>query len=395
MITQFEEPRARCVITTVAGCVTSLLNTLVHNYPSMASMEGGDVMSQWKCPHCHGPIGPVPDLVGQTVACPYCLSPIMVPGSIGAACRSRRLRLFIFASMLTGMSLAAVVAFYSFRWPDKLLDQQLLVQLASYSEQADLATATTKFEAYPNSTSAPETEEFPVPASPIRFEDCAVKSCAAVVTDCPLQATSANFEYCPADIESATLDVEPSPVSVDQGLEPVCTAEQAAWVSIEQSRDDGDAIAEKSPETLALATESVSFPYQRGLEVRRDDVIYAIQEYFDVEFYNQPVSDTADEEVTAEIEGAEVTLWGDASEIKSVTVSGRFDSDNMALLLATIISRVMPSWQIDSAGDWFTKAVDRCDEETFVSTLKDGVELTLMTAGAPGSFWVFFQPDRG
>ena len=363
-------------------------------------------MSQWNCPHCHGPIGPVPDLAEQTVACPYCLAPITVPGSINAARRSRRLKWLLVGSMLMGLSASAAIAFLVLGWPDKLLDRQVVIQLASHTEQDDSTTVTTEFAAYSEPISAVEIDGYPEKASPTECEECPVQLCAGEDADHPRQSPVAETESTAVALSSFTPRMntlsrsdrrqilKPSTAQADASLDLTCPVDQATCGSQEQSPEQENVIV-ASQETSELATESVSSPFQRGLGVSRDEVIYGVQEYFDVEFYNQPVRGSADEEVSAEVEGVEVTLWGDVLEVKSVTVSGRFDSDGMALLLATIISRVMPSWPIDAAGDWFTKAVNRCDEETFVSTLKDEVELTLMTAGVPGEYWVFFQPDRG
>lgn len=159
------------------------------------------------------------------------------------------------------------------------------------------------------------------------------------------------------------------------------------------ARIAGGELASLPEPVVGSQSETVIPPQSVNLGLSCDEMVHVIQQYYPAEFYAQTPLDSSVQYLKAKIDGAEVILWSHEGQLESVTISGRFDSTNLALLLATVIDRIMPSWGIENAGDWFSKAVHRCDEETLVSTLCDDVELTITTADERSAFWVFFQPD--
>ncbi len=155
----------------------------------------------------------------------------------------------------------------------------------------------------------------------------------------------------------------------------------------------GDELASLPEPVVGSEPQTVTSSRPVNLGLSCDEMVHLIQQYYPAEFYAQTPLDSSVQYLKAKIDGAEVILWSHEGQLESVTISGRFDSTNLALLLATIIDRIMPNWGIENAGDWFSKAIHRCDEETLVSTLCDDVELTITTADERSAFWVFFQPD--
>ena len=93
-------------------------------------------MSKWNCPHCNGSIGPVPNLAGKVVACPYCCGPVTVPSPTNSAHAPRpRLRWGLLL-LIFGLCATAAVAMTQMEYDDivqHVRDAQ--VRLASYSAE--------------------------------------------------------------------------------------------------------------------------------------------------------------------------------------------------------------------------------------------------------------------
>ncbi|MCH2130471.1 MAG: hypothetical protein MK179_15105 [Pirellulaceae bacterium] len=308
-------------------------------------------MKQWKCEHCHGPIGPVSQLAGQTVACPYCLAPIQVPSDDSNSRRKRakwRQRI-VWCAFLIFVGASAALIFkpkllpevvYGYRMPGWLLtlDQELTRFVRNGVSDMKLMVVADD-----------ETLE--------------------------LQAVTPHEQ-----VVSVSSEMRASRIASEKIEGIVHSAVQEVLQTTMQ-------------ESVNEAVKNAVEPLPPGLGVERGQLVHAIQEYVDATFYERDQFTGDLEEMKAEIAGIEITIRGPDAEVESVMVAGSFEDQNMALLLAAIIDQVMPSWQVEDAGDWFCKAVERCDSDTFVSTLRDEVELSLTDAGNE-KFLIFLQADR-
>ena len=147
---------------------------------------------------------------------------------------------------------------------------------------------------------------------------------------------------------------------------------------------------ESSNEPVSLATT----PIMDGLGVSREQIIASINRCVPAEFKDATQLGDSKRHFVATVDNADVILWGNSDDLETVTVIGRFDNAQTNKLLTSLIAELMPSWHIEHAGNWFGKALERCDNDTLVSTLRDNVELTMASSTEPGAFFVFFQRDR-
>lgn len=372
-------------------------------------------MSRWNCPHCRGPIGPAPDLAGKTVACPYCLVPVSVPGlSVGRRTDGHLKRFLIMLLLLTaGFSTAFI-----------LYDVPLAKMIAQISADGQMEL---------DRLDVPRVEPELFLSQPTIFQD----ACATDM-DIPPQSErihdritepihsaeprgpQSEIQLTAADLPSEhDTDTEPGRIdelSSSHGLskdELTTQHASAGRSSTDNSSTDNSvniylgnpayvesdstkgSVDVKQSDSLDLAQTSVTSFNPTGLGISRDEIAHAIQEYFDVKFEVPDKVDSGEEgSVAGFIDDTKITLWGSPNNLQSVTVHGGFDGEKMAIALAAIISRIIPEWEIEDAGDWFSKAIHRCDTETFVSTFRDNVEVTMTTAFNSEKFWIFIQPDR-
>ena len=370
-------------------------------------------MKQWKCEHCQGPIGPVPNLAGQTVACPYCLAPITVPSNESAARRQRSKWKWLLA-LTTLLAITATVG--------------LILKPIPLPDQV-LGFAMPEFMLTGNDDPIDKIDVVPPPQqtdSDVRPLEMVIVEPSSAAGDSQL-ALPLSADKVEEVVQTAVKEVVQTAVeeSVQQAVQSAVqtSVESAVQNSVHAAvhdvvekavQDSVQAVIQKSayeskpvvaPSELAPAavprvdTESPAGDSSQmtddrpGLGVSRDYLIHAIRNYFDVEFFEGSQSTADQKEITASIAGAEVTLVGTDTEVKSITVACGFSDSDQNLLMATIIGRVMPSWHIHDMGDWLSKATKNCDGDTLVSTLRDNVELTMTDAGN-GNFWVFLQADR-
>ena len=130
-----------------------------------------------------------------------------------------------------------------------------------------------------------------------------------------------------------------------------------------------------------------------GLGISRGQIIQKINDQILTEF-----ADTTPRggqpQVTASSDGAELILWGDPQNLQTITLTGTVKSDAGANYMASVISALFPSWDIEDANQWLAKSITKSDPDTFVSTVRDNVEITVAQADTTDSHWIFFQPDR-
>lgn len=306
-------------------------------------------MSQWKCSHCDGPIGSLAGLAGGTVTCPYCLTPVAVSPRQAADRSPVFLKKALLVGLLLGLVAAGAVGLvvksdpvvWAREWQAELVAQLDGGPVVPQVEIDTVAAAT-------------KDAGSPVAAD---VDDRQVSFRQTACTEGGQAQAGA--------LESATAE---ECVAVDESV--------SRSASVDGSEFENATLS--GPENLGLSC---------------DEMVHLIQQYYPAEFYAQTPLDSFPQQLRAKIDGAEVILWSHEGQLESVTISGRFDSTNLALLLATIVDRIMPNWGIENAGDWFSKAIHRCDNETLVSTLCDDVELTITTSDERSAFWVFFQPD--
>lgn len=392
-------------------------------------------MNQWNCEHCQGRIGPVPDLAGQTVACPYCLAPIAVPNQLTTTKTSRSKWKWLLAAT-TLLAITATIG---------LITQPALLPDHIFGNH--LTKLTDRFLSPQHSLPAlPDTNSRPQPSEPaITSLDSTLEthpSPNALTTksssdhSLPTERTTAvddeltfphdirhplTPDVVEAAVQHAVKDVVQTSLhaavlqAMETSLQPAVheTMKNVVRDSVQQAirhtyttptTHDANSLREPPlPNTIVTAnldapqmiptSTAPAIPARPGLAVRRDHLVHAIQELFGVEFYIQALPENETSAITTQISGAEVTLRGSPAEIETITIQGTFNDQNMAMLLATITSHVMPGWPVENAGDWFTKAVERCDNQTLVSTLHDGIEVAITAAGE-GNFWIFLQADR-
>ena len=304
-------------------------------------------MSQWKCSHCDGPIGSLAGLAGGTVTCPYCLAPVAVSTRQGADRSPAFLKKALLVGLLLGLAAAGAVGL--------VVKSDPVVWVREW--QAELAAQ------LDGGPVVPQVE---------------IQTVAAVTKDAGSPVA--------ADVDDRQVSFRQTACAeggqAQAGALESATAEKYAAV---------DESASRSASVDGSESETATSPGNLGLSC--DEMVHLIQQYYSAEFYAQTPLDSFPRHLRAKIDGAEVILWSHEGQLESVTISGSFDSTNLALLLATIIDRIMPNWGIENAGDWFSKAIHRCDNETLVSTLCDDVELTITTSDERSAFWVFFQPD--
>ena len=306
-------------------------------------------MSQWKCSHCDGPIGSLAGLAGGTITCPYCLAPVAISPRHAAERSPAFLKRALLVSLFLGLASAGAVGLLVKSDPFTLL-RNWQVSLSAQLDgdpvvtQAE-GTTGTEVSREEGSQVAADRDD---PQLPYRQIVCAERG-----------------QTQPGALENAT-------------TEKSAPSDELASLPEAGHGSEPETVTSLRPENLGLSC---------------DEMIHVIQQYYPAEFYVQTPLGSFPQHLKAKIDGAEVILWSHEGQLESVTISGRFDNTNLALLLATIIGRIMPNWGIENAGDWFSKAIHRCDEETLVSTLCDDVELTITTADERSAFWVFFQPD--
>jgi len=262
-------------------------------------------MTAWKCPYCSGTIGSVPDLVGKTVACPYCLVSLTIPEPVKGESSLRRSgmrRMFV-------LFVGGIVAGVSLVWLTNSADLSQLrlptVQLSSVTAEGSHAVRLAR---YDQSSAEP-------------------------------QQLHGNV---------------------------------------------GEHFASVPPVDSVVA----------GLGISRDRLIAVVSGKTYVEFFDSTPANADMPQISAIADGVEITLWGHPANLQTVTVNGALNSDNAAALLIGIVGELVPNWNIEEATNWLVKAVSACDTDMFVSTVCDGVEVTLMAAEQQGRHWVFFQPDR-
>ena len=358
-------------------------------------------MKQWNCEHCHGPIGPVPNLAGQTVACPYCLAPIMVPND-NTETKRRRSKWKWMLAMMTVLAITATVGLIinPYPLPKELFGYALPDFPLTHNEQSPEVATVDDWRAAAESENTilgPVTDQ---QTSDGAFVNDAIQPFSPEVVEDVVQ--NAVREVVQTAIHEAVQNAVQT--SVQTAVHDA--VEDSVQVVLQESVKESASLPPRNNEALALPARELpeqlqgddggqieQASQQLGLGVSRDRLVHAIQSYFDVEFYEGNRLSGKLREITAQIAGAELTLSGTSSEVKSIRVAGSFHDENMALLLATIIGQVMPSWHIEDAADWFRRAVKSCDTETLVSTLRDNVELTMTDAG-DDVFWVFLQADR-
>ncbi len=392
-------------------------------------------MNQWNCEHCQGRIGPVPDLAGQTVACPYCLAPIAVPNHLTTTKTSRsKWKWLLAATTLLAITATIGLITQPALLPDHVFGNHLTKLTGRFfSPQHSLP-------ALPDPGSRPqpsesaitsleptlETHKLPNALETKSSSDHSLQTESTVVIDHELTSVRELQHPLTADVVEAAVqhavkDVVQTSLhaavlqAMETSLQPAVheTMKNVMRDSVQQAfrhtytphpTHDADSLSEPPlpntilttnldiPQVIPAGTAPAN-PARPGLAVRRDHLAHTIQEIFGVEFYIQALTDSQTTAITAQINGAEVTLRGSPAEVETITIQGSFKDQNMAMLLATITSHVMPGWPVENAGDWFTKAVERCDNQTLVSTLHDGIEVTITDAGE-GDFWIFLQADR-
>ena len=376
-------------------------------------------MKQWNCEHCHGPIGPVPNLAGQTVACPYCLAPIMVPSN-NTETKRRRSRWRWMLAMVTVLAVAASIGLivnpyplpnelYGYALPDFLLTHHdrtsEIAAVDDWSAVAELEKTLHGPVTDQQTTGSTFEKDAIQPLSPEVVEEVVQNAVREVVQTAVHESVHESVH------EAVQIAVQ---TSVQTAVHDA--VQDSVQAVMRESVKETDFVPPRNNKALAPPARQLPeqlyggnqhqqgpssndgrpiepAPQQPGLGINWDRLIHAIQSYFDVEFYEENGSAGDREEITAQIAGAELTLSGSSSELKSIRVAGGFRDDNMGILLLTIIGQVMPSWHIEDAADWFRNAVESCNAETLVSTVRDNVELTMTDAG-DGNFWVFFQADR-
>jgi len=276
-------------------------------------------MASWKCPHCQGAIGELPQLVGQAISCPYCTKAILVPSTKRGRGRSA---LVVFLGLL----LSAV----------SLLGGLAAAQMEEVREFFHLKTIVAK--------------------------DTAAKSVTDIL---PFQAG----ENAAKVITSQTITSQPAVNKI------------ATVAAIETVSDLDDIFISGNPEN------------KLNLGISRDEITAELKQSLSLDFQETTEPGSSVPQLSASSNGMDVIIWGKPENIRTITLQGGFNDNQLATALAVVVEKAMPSWSIDDAGNWFSEAINRCDTNTYVGTLRDNVELTMVASGEPGRYWIFFQRD--
>jgi len=276
-------------------------------------------MASWKCPHCQGAIGELPQLVGQAISCPYCAKAILVPSKKMGGGRS--VLIVCLGLLLSGVSLLGGLAVAQMKDVREFFHLKKIVAEAT---EAKSVTDIIPFQAGANTANA---------------------------------------------TTSQTIASQPTVNKI------------ATVAAIETVSDLDDIFISGYPETI---------PH---LGISRDEVTAELKQSLSLDFLETTQPGSSVPQVSASSNGMDVTIWGNPGNIRTITLQGDFNDNQLATALAVVVEKTMPNWSIENAGNWFSQAINRCDTNTYVGTLRDNVELTMVASGEPGRYWIFFQRD--
>lgn len=104
--------------------------------------------------------------------------------------------------------------------------------------------------------------------------------------------------------------------------------------------------------------------------------------------FDEGKSQNGKQYIEAELDGARVLIWKAGTYTESVTLIGMFEGElggPTGLMLSALAAVILPSWDGDAMVEWLAKAKNRSEENVNVSTIVDGVEVTVMTQNISGN----------